>query len=258
MGYGRSYDIGVFGSVFGHTVTQNLPVLATQQVNAPSQFARVFTLAQGPPAFNQFFGLTAPPNAGGVPNTSLPASGHFFLPDGVRPRAVNFTQRLPTVDAWNITFQHQLRNDLSVEVAYVGNKGTHLFAGNNPDENVNQPSLIGFGTLTRDQRKPFFQRFGWTQDVLLYCNCSDNHYDALQAKVDKRFHNGYSVLAHYTLQRARDYNDDDFIRTHNFVLSQVLELPFGRGRRFHGDASKALDYFIGGWQFNSNTMIQSG
>ena len=27
-GYGRSYDIGVFGSLFGHTVTQNLPVLA--------------------------------------------------------------------------------------------------------------------------------------------------------------------------------------------------------------------------------------
>ncbi len=31
-GYGRSFDIGVFGSVFGHTATQNLPVLATQVV----------------------------------------------------------------------------------------------------------------------------------------------------------------------------------------------------------------------------------
>ena len=30
MGYGRSYDIGVFGSNFGHTVTQNLPVLLKQ------------------------------------------------------------------------------------------------------------------------------------------------------------------------------------------------------------------------------------
>ncbi len=27
-GFGRSYDIGVFGSTFGHSVTQNLPVLA--------------------------------------------------------------------------------------------------------------------------------------------------------------------------------------------------------------------------------------
>ena len=27
-GYGRSYDMGVFGSLFGHSVTQNLPVLS--------------------------------------------------------------------------------------------------------------------------------------------------------------------------------------------------------------------------------------
>src|SRR5207344_3448687 len=35
-GYGRSYDIGVFGSLFGHTVTQNLPVLANEQLNSPT------------------------------------------------------------------------------------------------------------------------------------------------------------------------------------------------------------------------------
>ena len=33
-GYGRSYDIGVFGSNFGHTVTQNLPVLLKQNIDA--------------------------------------------------------------------------------------------------------------------------------------------------------------------------------------------------------------------------------
>ena len=31
-GYGRSFDTGVFGSIFGHVVTQNLPVLANQSV----------------------------------------------------------------------------------------------------------------------------------------------------------------------------------------------------------------------------------
>ena len=46
-GYGRSYDIGVFGSLFGHSVTQNLPVLAVQQLQAPSNFDRVFTLVEG-------------------------------------------------------------------------------------------------------------------------------------------------------------------------------------------------------------------
>jgi hypothetical protein len=32
MGYGRSFDIGVFGSIFGHSVAQNLPVLADQEL----------------------------------------------------------------------------------------------------------------------------------------------------------------------------------------------------------------------------------
>ena len=34
-GYGRSFDIGVFGSIFGHTATQNLPVLANQASRTP-------------------------------------------------------------------------------------------------------------------------------------------------------------------------------------------------------------------------------
>src|SRR5438270_4044686 len=33
MGYGRRFDIGVFGSTFGHVVTQNLPVLANTDVS---------------------------------------------------------------------------------------------------------------------------------------------------------------------------------------------------------------------------------
>ena len=39
-GYGRSYDIGVFGSNFGHTVTQNLPVLLKQNATPATFTAR--------------------------------------------------------------------------------------------------------------------------------------------------------------------------------------------------------------------------
>src|SRR6185369_9000348 len=46
-GYGRSYDLGVFGSVFGHTVTQNLPVLSAQNLNPPQNFDAVFNLKDG-------------------------------------------------------------------------------------------------------------------------------------------------------------------------------------------------------------------
>jgi outer membrane receptor protein involved in Fe transport len=270
-GYGRSYDIGVFGSVFGHTVTQNLPVLAIQNLSAATDFGSVFNLEQGPPAFNAFFGLDAPPNQGGVPNTSLPSNGRFFLPNGVTPRVVNFKQRLPTVDAWNVTVQHQLTNTISLEAAYVGNKGTHVFCGNNPDCEGNQPTLEGFPNVPRNNRRFFFNKFGWTQDVLLYCNCGDNRYNSLQTKFTKRFDNSYSILAHYTWQRSTNYDRDyffidrsinhgpsDFDRTHSFVLSQLAELPIGRNRRLFGDAPRGVDYLIGGWQFNSNTTIQSG
>ena len=84
-GYGRSYDVGVFGSVFGHTVTQNLPVLAVQNINAASNTARVFNLSQGPPAFNGFFGITTLPKncpAGVcVNNTAIPTSGTLTMRD---------------------------------------------------------------------------------------------------------------------------------------------------------------------------------
>ena len=48
-GYGRSFDIGVFGSLFGHVATQNLPVLANQQINSTGGAkSRAFSLATGP------------------------------------------------------------------------------------------------------------------------------------------------------------------------------------------------------------------
>lgn len=270
-GYGRSYDIGVFGSLFGHSVTQNLPVLAVQELDLGSA-NRVFTLAQGPPAFTAFFGLNAPPNHGGVPNTSLPSNGRFFLPDGVFARALPPKQRLPQVDAYNVTLQHQLTQDISVEVAYVGNKGTHAFAGGGPAANVNQVTAEGFFPGRNPNLfKPFFQKYGWTQGIDYFCNCADNRYNALQAKVTKRFTNGWSLLAHYTYQRAvfndaeqfffnRELNRgrEDFDRTQIFVLANTYELPFGRGKRYFKDASKRMNLLVGGFQFNSTTTIESG
>jgi carboxypeptidase family protein/TonB-dependent receptor-like protein len=270
-GYGRSYDIGVFGSLFGHTVTQNLPALAVQRLIAPSNFDRVFTLGGGPPAFTAFFGLDDTPKNGGKPNTALPPNGRFFLPDGVFARAIPDKQRLPSVDAYNVTMQFQVTNTISVEAAYVGNKGTHVFAGDGPQFDVNQPTLEGFGTVPRDQRRPLFNKFGWTQSIDFFCNCADNRYDSAQFKLTKRFSNGYAILAHYTLQRSLQDAQDYFIhdqalnrgvadwnRTHNFVFSQIWELPVGRGKKYLGGFARPLDLLIGGWQINSNTIIQSG
>ena len=147
LGYGRSFDMGVFGSNFGHTVTQTLPVLAAQLAQGASQEVPAFTLAQGPPIFN----FPAIPS-----NGLLPVSGPncyqkaVFNAAGqntqlcVQPHIRPTTQRLPTLDAWNATVQRQVTNSISLEVAYVGNKGTHVFAGDGPTYNVNNPSMVGY------------------------------------------------------------------------------------------------------------------
>ncbi|MGH9914795.1 MAG: TonB-dependent receptor domain-containing protein, partial [Pyrinomonadaceae bacterium] len=170
-GYGRSYDIGVFGSLFGHSVTQNLPVLSAQQLNGSANFASVFNLAQGPPP---------------VVFPTVGDDGRVPLPPGVFARALPEKQQPPTVDAYNVTVQHQLTNTITVEAAYVGNKGTHVFTDNGPTINVNEATLVGFGNgpgtpgfVPLDQRRPFFNSFGWTQNIDFFCNCGDNRYDSL-------------------------------------------------------------------------------
>ncbi len=55
LGYGRGFDIGVFGSNFGHVVTQNLPVLARQDLSdntfntaATNNRSAIFNLSHWP------------------------------------------------------------------------------------------------------------------------------------------------------------------------------------------------------------------
>ena len=100
VGYGRGYDIGIFGSVFGHNVTQNLPVLAIQSMQPARNFDAVFNLAQGPPSLDPGTILDRQPTG---PN------GRPLLPNGVTAFVLPKEMRLPTNDAWNVTVQRQLR-----------------------------------------------------------------------------------------------------------------------------------------------------
>jgi outer membrane receptor protein involved in Fe transport len=150
LGYGRGFDIGVFGSNFGHVVTQNLPVLAQQSLQDTNCSQQptcgsgttnnrypVFTLTQGPQAFSFANILGAISSAGTLP---------LYGPDGtVAPRIRPTVQRLPTIDQWNATIQRQLTPTINLTVSYVGNKGTHVFAGQGPSYNNNEPA-IGTGT----------------------------------------------------------------------------------------------------------------
>jgi hypothetical protein len=266
-GYGRSYDIGVFGSLFGHSVTQNLPVLAVQEVRGPENYDRAFNLAQGatPPTF-----------------PSVPESGMFPLPNGVFSRALPTKQRPPAVDAFNITVQRQLTDVLAVEVGYIGNRGHNAFAGDGPDIGINDPTIEGYPDVPQNLRRPFFAgrrtdfmnlggNYGWTQGIAYFCNCAKNWYDSMQAKVTKRFSNGYSYQVNYTLQKAESEDPNYFFwdrtlnrgatgwdRTHGLNIVLVYELPFGREKKWGSNVSPVTNAIVGGWQFNATQNFSSG
>jgi Carboxypeptidase regulatory-like domain len=282
MGYGRSYDIGVFGSNFGHTVTQNLPVLIKQNIDASAiiagaspNFVPVFTLAQGPiaPVF------PAIPSNGQITFASLNGQD-----SGVHIRPIK--QVLPTLDAWNVTVQRQVTNTISAEVAYVGNKGSHGFAGDGPNYDVNPVSMFGYQTVdpatgqnyTSSARRPLCREDSTGActgigDSLgnYYGNDASTSYNALELKVDKRFAQGLQFISHYTYARANAYDSNyyaishpvaygpnDFVRNHVFVINTVYALPFGKGKSFLGNSSRAVDYLVGGWQLTNTTNWSGG
>ncbi len=261
-GYGRGFNLGVFGSIFGHNVTQNLPILAIQSDQPANNFDAVFTLQNGPRAIDP---------AAILAGQRTGPRGFNMLPDRVTPFVITNPIRFPTVDAWNFTIQRQLGRNMSMEAGYVGTKGTHVFAGNGGDYDPNQPTINGFPTLTTNQRRPFFQKFGWSQNIRYYGSDASNNYHSLQVKFDKRFDSGLSVMSHYTWSKNIDFANvyypqdarlargpSDNNRAHVFFLASLYEVPVGRGRRFLTNIGKVPDLLLGGWQLNGTFNWLSG
>ena len=141
-GYGRSFDLGVFGSIFGHVVTQNLPVLANQELSTGAPTGYVFCLVPDAgctqPAGQPAGGGPAPYVFPTVPSNGLLPNPGYEVSAKARPD----TLRLPTIDAWNLSIQRSLTPTISVTLAYVGNKATHtLSAGDGNNTNPNEAAI---------------------------------------------------------------------------------------------------------------------
>jgi outer membrane receptor protein involved in Fe transport len=257
LGYGRTFDIGTFGSLFGFTLTQNLPVVALQEITGLAIWQAAFQLSQGPP-----------PEFGG----SVTQTGLLRVPSGVVQTLRPLKMRVPTLDAWNVSLQRAITPTLSAEVAYVGNKGTHGFAGDQPGYDCNQATVRGFATgIPMASRRPFFSSFGWSQSLLCFFNDASSNYHSLQARVEKRFVRGLQFQTNYTWGKSLGYDADyyvidprvnygpeNFDRTHQVNLTAVLELPIGRGHRLGAGVSRTLNSFVGGWQLATFTTWLSG
>jgi TonB dependent receptor len=248
-GYGLFFDLGNFNNL--HFVFNN-PVFAPNQ--------RSFAPTGQPPLFD----LTNVFVAGGT----TPALSDTYLSLGVSPF---FKQ--PYVHEWTFNVQSQLSNGTSVEIGYVGTAGIklgdlHLYA--------NQPRP-GIGPL--QPRRPY-PDFG---PMLFTSSNANSSYNSLQARFNRRFQSGFTLLASYTFAKGLDNNegdegfgggqgntaaqDDNNLAAergrsytdvrHHAVFSYIYELPFGSGKRFLGTGG-ITNKLVGGWQISGLTLFQSG
>ena len=154
----------------------------------------------------------------------------------------------------------------------MGSKGTHGFAGNGPNYDVNPVAIAGFGNpaLTQNERRPLFPNIPFDLGNY-YGNDAGSTYNAFEVKVEKRFTQGLQFLTHYTYSHADNYDSNyyaishkiawgpvDFNRNQVFVFNTVYELPFGKGKKYLGGAGKAENYLVGGWQLSNTTNWSSG
>ncbi|HWQ55465.1 MAG TPA: TonB-dependent receptor [Bryobacteraceae bacterium] len=163
---------------------------------------------------------------------------------------------------WNLSLQRALTSSLSVEAAYVGQKGTHL----QRRQPVNRPDP-GPGAV--QARRPF-PRFS---DISLGAWDTDSNYHALQLRAEQRLARGLTFTASYAFSKSIDNNSDyfsgpldfrnlrleravsNFDVPHRFVASYAYELPFGAGGLRLGGPVNAL---VAGWQLSGILTAQSG
>src|SRR5262249_42434633 len=98
---------------------------------------------------------------------------------------------------------------------------------------------------------------------------ADTH--SFELNLQKRFSRGFNLGIGYTALKVNERNfyfnefdTDPSWRTsnngrpHRLTGTAVFEWPFGRGKRFLGNASRWLDLVVGGWQTSATYEWQPG
>lgn len=144
----------------------------------------------------------------------------------------------------------------------------------------------------------YFQRYPQFTGAVNVIDSNDrSRYNALEVQLSRRFSNGFSFQASYTLSKSEDtrsydpafavagrggsnrtgiagqsaastpfdvnnrdlnYARSDFDRRHALQGYALYELPFGRGRRYGSNWNKVTDFFLGGVQLGGILRWYSG
>src|SRR5262249_20632822 len=154
------------------------------QFDAPNPYQPAGSMAAGFPA----------PNVATIPsNGVIPANTPLLLAQGYDYVPLNLREAY--LQSWNVAVQRALPYNFSVEIAYVGKHGVGVLAR----QNLNAGQVPGLDRAGQ----PFNQRFGKTASVTTWSS-TDTHYNALQAKLDRRFSAGFLLTTSYTYGRSTD------------------------------------------------------
>jgi hypothetical protein len=168
------------------------------------------------------------------------------------------------LQSWNLAVQRALPANFTFEAAYVGNHAVGVLTR----QNINSGLIPGAGA----DGQPLNQLFG-RKAVTNRWMRTDSNYHGLQAKLDRRFSNGFLLTTAYTFGKAINFSDDNgnlyipavpslnrgrarYDRPHTFVQSYIYELPFGPNKRWL--QSGIGRWILGDWQLNGIFSAYSG
>jgi hypothetical protein len=167
---------------------------------------------------------------------------------------------------WSMGAQKQA-GQYVFDVNYVGTRAVKLPLGYNANQ-----ALAGPGSVA--SRRPY-QGFN---DITQQISMGYSRYNALEARAERRYSNGLSLLVSYTYSKSLDNGGEQLVgdlslrnvnnvdqeyslstgdMRHRFVSSVLYDLPFGHGRRFD-IANPLLNAVAGGWQVNTIVTVHSG
>ncbi len=185
------------------------------------------------------------------------------------------------VQSYFIGIQRQLPKGILLDVAYVGNKSTHLQIL--ADYNQAAPCLLPTVTacnaagLTYQARRPV-PTFG---DIETAQNSGSANYNSVQTRLERRVgalyilnsftysrtfdlssghletSNGDNSRVNFANPRA-DYGPSGYDQPLDDTTSAVWDLPYGHGRRYGAHVNGFANAALGGWQMTLIDTITSG
>jgi hypothetical protein len=234
------------------------------------QLSPTLGLANNPPFMNAQLGLRT------LDSGEEPCPGCFFVDSGAPANGRERKALTPNSWQWNLSFQQEVLPNTTLEVSYVGNKGTHLLRYydvnqvRSGDANGNGVSdRLEYARTASGELRPYGV-FG-DLEVAFWDEGGSSIYHALQTQLVSRFGRGSQFQASYTWSRTiaditleGDYGlldvdnpglDRGLPRTHRahlFNSSLVLLLPSLEGR------NGFVKHVLGDWQVGAIVIATSG